>query len=313
VTSAARHRAAPGTVPGALSALTDLVLPRSCGGCGRPGATWCRGCAQALAGAPVRRRLDDGLVVWSAARYDDPVRSAVVRWKDRGRADLSRPLAVGLRRAATQALHAAAASGDAVGLGGSDEHWPDTRSGQAVGWDGGAEAWAAGSSGAAEAWVAGSSGATEPWAAGSWDAAALDQTAPADPTARTVLVPVPSSRRSRRARGHDPVRDLARAAASGLRRQGLPVVVLPVLRQSRRVADQAGLGSGERRRNLAGALGVRAGWRSRLDGRLVLLVDDVVTTGSTLREAQRVLAGVGARVLGAATVASTPLHGPHGK
>jgi predicted amidophosphoribosyltransferase len=265
VTSAARHRAAPGTVPAAWWALADLVLPRGCGGCARPGVAWCSSCAQALAGAPTRRVLDGGLVVWSAARYEDPVRSAVVRWKDRGRADLSRPLAVGLRRAAATALREAARPGVLDGRPAAN------------------------------------------LAAGPNPDPALDL-AP-----DLALVPMPSSRRSRRARGHEPVRDLARAAASGLRRRGLPVVVLPVLRQSGWVADQAGLSSTDRRRNLAGALAVRTGWRSCLDGRPVLLVDDVVTTGSTLTEARRVLVGAGAAVLGAATVASTPLHRSHSK
>jgi predicted amidophosphoribosyltransferase len=239
VTTSARHRAAPRPVPGALAALLDLVLPRCCGGCGCPGTAWCPACARLLAGEPTRRELVDGLTVWSATPYEDPIRSAVVGWKDRGRADLTRPLAVGLRRAA---------------------------------------------------------------------AAALDE-APSDPSLSraVVIVPMPSSGRARRTRGHDPVRDLARAAASGLRRRGRPVIVLPLLRQTGRVADQAGLSAAQRRHNLAGALAVRAGWRSSVRGRRVLLVDDVVTTGATLGEAHRVLACAGARVLGAATVAATLL------
>jgi predicted amidophosphoribosyltransferase len=255
VTSSARHRAAPRTLPGAWFALADLVLPRACGGCGVPGTGWCTGCAGLLTAPPTRRVLPGGLVVWSAAPYQDPLRSAVVRWKDRGRADLTRALATGLRRAVTAAL-------DDLG---------------------------------------------EP--------------------AGTALVPMPSSARSRRARGHDPVRDLTRALALALgRRAGrcvdaphprVPVLrelsaprVLPVLRQARPVADQAGLTAPERRQNLAGALAVRAGWRPRLTGRPLLLVDDVVTTGATLLEAQRVLSQAGGRVLGAATLASTPTAGP---
>jgi predicted amidophosphoribosyltransferase len=285
VTSAARHRAPSGTVWAAWSALADLVLPRGCGGCARPGAGWCPVCAQALSGAPTRRVLDAGLVVWSAARYEDPVRSAVVRWKDRGRADLCRPLAVGLRRAAAAALREA--SGSLLPAAGrASERSPHP--------------------------------AGDPAADLARDLARdpvrdLARDLAADLAAPLALVPMPSSRRSRRARGHEPVRDLARTAASGLRRRGLPVMVLPVLRQSGRVADQAGLGSAERQRNLAGALVVRPGWRPRLDARPVLLVDDVVTTGSTLTEARRVLVEAGAVVLGAATVASTPLHRPHRK
>ncbi|MFF0743266.1 ComF family protein [Streptomyces sp. NPDC004111] len=104
-----------------------------------------------------------------------------------------------------------------------------------------------------------------------------------------VLVPVPSARRSVGARGHDPARRIALAAAGELRRGGTRARVAPVLRQRRPVGDQAGLGARERLANLSGALGVVAGGRKLLAGRRVVLVDDLMTTGASLKEAARAI------------------------
>lgn len=103
-----------------------------------------------------------------------------------------------------------------------------------------------------------------------------------------LLVPVPSTRRAVRARGHDPARRIALAAASELRGSGTPARVLAVLRQRRAVADQAGLDSRQRLDNLAGALSVAGGGGLLLAGAgAVVLVDDLMTTGASLAEAAR--------------------------
>jgi len=119
-----------------------------------------------------------------------------------------------------------------------------------------------------------------------------------------LLVPAPSSARAVRARGRDVLADLARAGAAHLRTAGVDALAAPVLGPARRVRDQAGLGAAEREHNLAGSLALRP--RAHVDGRVCVVVDDVVTTGATTTEAARALEAGGAVVVGAAAVAATP-------
>ncbi|WP_426569380.1 ComF family protein [Streptomyces canus] len=107
------------------------------------------------------------------------------------------------------------------------------------------------------------------------------------PFGNVLLVPLPSTPRSVRARGHDPARRIALAAAGELRRAGASVRVAAVLRQRRTVADQSGLNSRQRRANLVGALAVVPGGARVLCGGSVVLVDDLITTGASLAEAAR--------------------------
>jgi len=115
-----------------------------------------------------------------------------------------------------------------------------------------------------------------------------------------VLVPIPSAARTVRQRGFDATGTMARVAARRLRAR-YPVSSRSVLVQTRPVADQAGLGARARQQNLAGAL--RLSRPIKAD--TVVIVDDLVTTGSSLTEAARVLRTAGMPVLGAATVAAT--------
>jgi predicted amidophosphoribosyltransferase len=132
------------------------------------------------------------------------------------------------------------------------------------------------------------------------------------PDATLVLVPVPSRPATVRGRGHDPMLRVARAAAGRLRAEastGGRVAVVPLLRQRFGVADQSGLGAAGRLANLRGSMAVRAPQRAALarSGRPVRVVvcDDVLTTGATVREAQRALEEAGLPVHAVACVAAT--------
>lgn len=117
---------------------------------------------------------------------------------------------------------------------------------------------------------------------------------------RIAVVPVPSAAAAVRARGYDATWALARVAARRLGGRH-PLVARRVLAQRRGVGDQAGRTAAERSTNLRHGLVLR---RVR-PPELVVLVDDLVTTGASLTEAARVLAAAGVPVLGAATVAAT--------
>lgn len=104
-----------------------------------------------------------------------------------------------------------------------------------------------------------------------------------------TLVAIPPSPSAWRRRGYDPVRLLAGPT-------------LRVLRVARDTSVQKSLSEAQRARNRAGYLLAR---RS-LAGLRLAVVDDVMTTGSTLDEAARALREAGASVVEAVTLAATP-------
>jgi predicted amidophosphoribosyltransferase len=101
-----------------------------------------------------------------------------------------------------------------------------------------------------------------------------------------VLVPVPSSPAALRTRGRDHVWELTGRAVRELVAAGLPVTAGRLLRRRGRVRDSAGLSAVQRRENLAGTFALAGGFPA---GAVLVLVDDVVSSGATLTEAAAVL------------------------
>ena len=114
-----------------------------------------------------------------------------------------------------------------------------------------------------------------------------------------VVVPVPLHWIRFLTRGYNQAAAIARPLAKEL---GLPMI--GALRRRRATPAQSRLHRADRRRNLHRAF--RARRVSKIRGRHVLLVDDVVTTGATLEAAARCLLDAGAAGVTAVTAARTP-------
>jgi ComF family protein len=114
------------------------------------------------------------------------------------------------------------------------------------------------------------------------------------------LVPVPIHPARRRRRGFNQAEELARALS---RRSGLQVADCLERTAGGARASQVGRGRDERRGALAGGIRIRTGTPVPLRA---LLVDDVVTTGSTLAACAVALGGAGVRGVEAIVYARTP-------
>jgi ComF family protein len=114
-----------------------------------------------------------------------------------------------------------------------------------------------------------------------------------------IVVPVPLHRRRFFTRRFNQSAELARHVA---RQSGLPFEPLAVVRV-KRTRQQVGLDAKAREANMRGAFQVRAEARIAVNGRRVLLVDDVFTTGATVSAATKVLKRAGAREVDVLTFA----------
>ena len=116
---------------------------------------------------------------------------------------------------------------------------------------------------------------------------------------RAVFVSVPLHPARRRARGFDQAAALAEVVARRVGRQFVP----EVLRRVRPTLPQGDIRVTSRAGNVHGAFGLRR--PRRVDGAVVILVDDVRTSGHTAMECARVLASAGARKVALLTAAQS--------
>lgn len=133
----------------------------------------------------------------------------------------------------------------------------------------------------------------------------------ASATRPIMVIPVPSSRASARARGRQHVKVLAKRVCRVLREEhGRDAWAVDVLEAGGRKRSVQ-LSNARQRVDRADErfrLKNRAG---RLEGEMVLLLDDIITTGSTMRACVGTLASAGVTVHAVLALADTPPRGPH--
>ena len=116
----------------------------------------------------------------------------------------------------------------------------------------------------------------------------------------SLVVPVQLHRQRYFHRRYNQSAELARRLCRITARGSLATDILV---RHRATASQGGLSRRQRHRNIAGAFSVRQDRRTRLAGRPVVLVDDVMTTGATLFTAAKCLSAAGSGPVSALVVA----------
>jgi len=99
------------------------------------------------------------------------------------------------------------------------------------------------------------------------------------------IIPVPLHRARLRTRRFNQAAEISRRIAKTSGRKYLPEGLL----RRRATRQQVGLTQPQRERNVSGAFSVPAEMQARLQGKRVLIVDDVYTTGATAKAATRAL------------------------
>jgi ComF family protein len=114
-----------------------------------------------------------------------------------------------------------------------------------------------------------------------------------------LLVPVPLHPARQRERRYNQSAELARALgrSTGLR------VDSDLVRRTRKTRQQVGLSGDGRQRNVAGAFAAHPDILLRAQGKRVVLVDDVYTTGATVKAVTRTLLKAGVEAVDVVTFA----------
>jgi competence protein ComFC len=116
-------------------------------------------------------------------------------------------------------------------------------------------------------------------------------------TPKSVFVPIPLYKSKLKNRGYNQ----AQLLAEGLEKK-LGVKILPLLERTRNTGTQFKLSKDEREDNIKGAFMIRKDFLTK-PPKVVFLIDDIVTSGATLKEAAKVLKKAGVEKVWGLTLA----------
>lgn len=120
-----------------------------------------------------------------------------------------------------------------------------------------------------------------------------------------LIVPMPTTEKRLKVRGYNQAEELAKSVCSVLERAGKSVAFdSDVLQKRRENAAQKELGFTERARNIAGAFHLYK--RKLVQGKTVLLIDDIMTTGATGSACAELIKNAGAKAVYFLTPVATP-------
>lgn len=115
--------------------------------------------------------------------------------------------------------------------------------------------------------------------------------------AADVIIPVPLNKRKERERGYNQSEFIANGIGVVT---GIPML-LHAVKRIKYTMTQTRLTADERKENVSDAFNYNARYAAHINGKAVVIVDDVITTGSTVQEVGRVLKNNGARKVIAAS------------
>lgn len=114
-----------------------------------------------------------------------------------------------------------------------------------------------------------------------------------DLNSELIVTSIPSSKQSRMNRGYNPSELLAKSLAEQLNACFIPNLLV----KTRQTQAQKELSRSKRLSNMLNSMKLKDKYEHRINASTIIIVDDVVTTGATLKEAKRALEGQSKQVI----------------